>query len=121
MASAYKPGRISGYSEKDIADAERVARLEKRISSDLLRRKQGGEKGIVMTPFEVESRTRTAERNYLERLRTERGRQLNVENEAFVREVDLPKANSRAQYDAEKEAGDPYATSMSFEAWKKLD
>jgi hypothetical protein len=35
--------------------------------------------------------------------------------------VNPPLINSRAQYNAEKAAGDPYATSMSFEEWKNLD
>jgi hypothetical protein len=121
MASAYKRGVGSIYSEKDLADAERVGRLTKRITSDALRRKMSGEKGIVMTPFDVESQTRNAKRIYLENLSTERGRELNRKNEEFERSVDLPRANSRAQYDSEREAGDPYATSLSFEAWKKLD
>lgn len=30
------------------------------------------------------------------------------------------KENSRAQYQHEKEQGDPYANKMSFEDWKKL-
>lgn len=121
MASVYKRGVGSIYSEKDLADAARVGRMEKRISSDLLRRKMGGEKGIAMTPFDVESRTRNATRNYLENLKTERGRQLNRDDEEFVRTTDLPKANSRAQYESEQEAGDPNALNLSFEAWKKLD
>jgi len=30
-------------------------------------------------------------------------------------------SNSRAQYESEKEAGDPNALSLSFEQWKNLD
>ena len=36
-------------------------------------------------------------------------------------QVNPPLANSREQYMKEKEAGDPYATRMSFEEWKNLD
>jgi len=121
MASAYKRGTGSIYSEKDLADAERVARLTKRIKSDSLRRKMSGEKGITMTPYDVESQTRNARRIYLENLSTEKGRELNRRNEEFERAVDLPRANSRAQYDSERAAGDPYALSMSFEQWQNLD
>ena len=35
-------------------------------------------------------------------------------------QVNPPLANSRAQYEHEKEAGDPYAIRMSYEEWKKL-
>ena len=38
-----------------------------------------------------------------------------------LRQRAMPAPNSRAQYQAEKEAGDPYATTMSYEAWKALD
>ena len=119
MPSPYKRGS-SGYSKADEAAAERNAMLERRISSDALRRKNAGERNIVMSPSEVEARTRGARRNYLENLSTESGREMNARNESFRREVDLPAANSRAQYESEKEAGDPNALSMSFEQWKKL-
>ncbi len=120
MASPYKRGS-SGYSEADEAAANRYARMERRVSSDVLRRKTAGEKGLVMTASEVKSRAKNAKDNYLKNLTTERGRQLNRENEEFVRKTDLPKANSIEQYRAEKQAGDPYALNMSFEAWKNLD
>lgn len=120
MASQYKRGS-SGYSEADEAAANRVARLEKRVSSDVLRRKMGGEKGLYMSPTEVESRAKNAKSNYLQNLSTQEGREMNRKNEEFVRATDLPKANSIQQYRAEKEAGDPYALNLSFEAWKKLD
>lgn len=35
-------------------------------------------------------------------------------------QVNPPLINSREQYQHEKEQGDPYANSMSFEDWKKL-
>ena len=37
-----------------------------------------------------------------------------------LRQRAMPAANSRAQYEHEKAAGDPYATELSFEDWKKL-
>ena len=119
MPSPYKRGR-SGYSEADEAASNRIAMLEKRISSDALRRKNAGERNIVMSPSEVEARTRGARRNYLENLSTESGRELNERNESFVRQTDLPAANSRAQYESEREAGDPNALNLSFAEWKKL-
>jgi hypothetical protein len=119
MPNPYKRGS-SGYSKADEAAAERIARLERRISSDALRRKNAGERGVVMSPSEVEARARSARRNYLENLSTESGRKINTRNESFIREVDLPAANSRAQYESEKKAGDPNALRMSFEQWKKL-
>jgi hypothetical protein len=121
MASAYKRGKSGFYSEADEAKADQIARMERRVSSDALRRKMGGESGIVMTPSEVDARERSAKANYLENLKTQEGRALNKKNEEFVRSVDLPRANTRAQYDAERAAGDPYALSMSFEQWKNLD
>ena len=120
MASPYKRGS-SGYSEADEAAANRVSRLEKRVSSDVLRRKMGGEKGLHMSQSEVEIRTRNAKNNYLQNLSTQEGREINRKNEEFVRATDLPKANSIEQYRAEKKAGDPYALNLSFEAWKNLD
>lgn len=120
MASAYKRGTGSIYSEKDLADAELVGRMEKRISSDLLRRKMAGEKGISISPYYVNEKSKSAERDYLRNLATEQGRQRNRLNEED-RNLDLPRANSRDQYDAEKEAGDPNALNLSFEQWKKLD
>ena len=119
MPSPYKRGR-SGYSESDEAAAERNAMLERRISSNALRRKNLGERGIVMSSDEVDARTRTTRSNYLDRLSTEAGREINAKNESFTREVDLPTANSRAQYESEREAGDPNALRLSFEEWKKL-
>ena len=43
------------------------------------------------------------------------------EEAEILRQRAMPSSNSRAQYNAEKAAGDPYATSMSFEEWKNLD
>lgn len=119
MASSYKRGS-SGYSQSDEAAANRVSAIEKRVASDALRRKNLGEKNIVMSQSEVEARTRGAKRNYLENLSTESGREMNVKNEKFVREVDLPLANSIEQYEHEREAGDPNALKLSFSEWKKL-
>ena len=119
MPSPYKRGR-SGYSEADEVASDRIAMLEKRISSDALRRKNAGEQNIVMSPSEVEARTRGARRNYLENLSTESGRELNQKNESFIRQTDLPMANSREQYEHEREVGDPNALKLSFSEWKKL-
>lgn len=119
MPSPYKRGK-SGYSEADEASAERYSMLNRRIASDALRRKNEGERGIVMSPSEVEARTRTSKANYLGNLSTESGRDLNMRNEGFIRSTDLPTANSRAQYESEREAGDPNALNLSFAEWKKL-
>jgi hypothetical protein len=35
-------------------------------------------------------------------------------------EINPPEVNTRRQYEAEKEAGDPNALKLSFEEWKKL-
>lgn len=42
------------------------------------------------------------------------------EEAEMLRQRAMPAPNSRAQYDSEKEAGDPNALNMSFEQWKKL-
>lgn len=115
----YKRGSL-GFSVADEKKAERYSKMERRVSSDALRRKQEGEKGIVMSKSEVEGRAKNARANYLENTKTEKGRNINQKNEKFMASVDLPKANSLAQYNAEKKAGDPNALQLSFEEWKKL-
>lgn len=42
------------------------------------------------------------------------------EEAEMLRQRAMPATNSRAQYESEKEAGDPNALNMSFEQWKKL-
>ena len=121
MASKDKYTRgSSGYSVADEKEAERSSKIERRISSDALRRKEAGEKGIVMTADEVESRAKRNKENYLKNTRTPEGRETNKKNLDFSMKEDLPKANSRAQYEHEKQVGDPSATRLSFEEWKKL-
>lgn len=119
----YKRGS-SGYSIEDEKQAKRYAGYERVLSQDALDRKNAGEKGFPKSfdQNEVNSRVRSAERNYKDALSTEEGRQQNKKNMDFqeketfkVREI-----NSREQYRHEKEQGDPYATRMSFEEWKKL-
>ena len=108
----------SGYSKEDEKKAKEYGNMVKRVTSDANRRKAAGEKGIVF--FNAESSAKNAEENFKTNLKTEEGRQINEKNTKFTREVDLPKANSRAQYDHERDAGDPNALQLSFEEWKKL-
>jgi hypothetical protein len=63
-----------------------------------------------------------AEENYKENLKTTKGRDFNRKNMEFGQsEVNnILEINSRAQYESEKEAGDPNALRLSFPEWKKL-
>ena len=123
MPSPYKRGR-SGYSESDEAGAKRYGELTRIQYQDLADRKAAGEKGIVM-PSEKDPALgfrRRAEANYKENLRTSEGRDVNTKNMEFNQgEVNqILETNSRAQYDSEREAGDPNALRLSFAEWKKL-
>lgn len=119
----YKRGS-SGYSIEDEKNAKRYSKLVREESQDALMRKNWGEKGYSKNfdQDEADARTRTSERNYKENLSTAEGRNVNKRNMDFMeQEVNkIRETNSRAQYDHEKAAGDPYATQMSFEDWKKL-
>jgi len=65
---------------------------------------------------------RRAEANFKENLTTAEGREYNRKNMDFAQsEVNkVLEINSRAQYESEKEAGDPNALRLSFAEWKKL-
>jgi hypothetical protein len=123
MPSPYKRGR-SGYSESDEAGAKRYGELTRIQYQDLADRKASGEKGIVLPPEKDPALgfRRRAEANYKENLRTSEGRDVNTKNMEFNQgEVNqILETNSRAQYDSEREAGDPNALRLSFAEWKKL-
>ena len=123
MPSPYKRGR-SGYSESDEAGAKRYGELTRIQYQDLADRKAAGEKGIVLPPEKDPALgfRRRAEANYKENLRTSEGRDVNTKNMEFNQgEVNkILETNSRAQYDSEREAGDPNALRLSFAEWKKL-
>ena len=123
MPSPYKRSK-SGYSEKDESDAKRYGELTRIQYQDLANRKAAGEKGIVMPPEKDPALgfRRRAEANYKENLTTSEGREYNRKNLDFAqKEVNtMLETNSRAQYDSEREAGDPNALSLSFSEWKKL-
>ena len=123
MPSPYKRGR-SGYSESDEAGAKRYGELTRIQYQDLADRKAAGEKGIVLPPEKDPALgfRRRAEANYKENLRTSEGRDINTKNMEFNQgEVNqILETNSRAQYDSEREAGDPNALRLSFAEWKKL-
>lgn len=122
-----RQGKGRGYkttAETIDEKAKKYAEHERTVSEDALRRKERGESGYVKSfdRTEVESRIRSAERNYKENEQTKEGRELNkrnmqdIESEANkVRET-----NSREQYMHEKDQGDPNALQMSYENWKKL-
>ena len=123
MPSPYKRGR-SGYSESDEAGAKRYGELTRIQYQDLANRKAAGEKGIVMPPEKDPALgfRRRAEANYKENLTTPEGREYNRKNLDFAqKEVNtMLETNSRAQYESEREAGDPNALNLSFAEWKKL-
>ena len=114
----------SGYSVADEKEAKRYAGYERTLSEDALRRKEAGEKGYVkgFDRTEVEGRVRRSESNYKNNLSTEEGRDLNKRNMQFQESEALKvrTPNSRAQYEHERQAGDPNALKLSFEEWKKL-
>ena len=123
MPSPYKRSS-SGYSEADESNAKRYGELTRIQYQDLANRKAAGEKGIVMPPEKDPALgfRRRAEANYKENLRTSEGREYNRKNLDFAqKEVNtMLETNSRAQYESEKEAGDPNALNLSYSEWKKL-
>ena len=123
MPSPYKRGK-SGYSEKDESEAKRYGEMTRIQYQDLADRKAAGEKGIVLPPEKDPAIgfRRRAEANFKENLTTAEGREYNRKNMDFAQsEVNkVLETNSRAQYESEKEAGDPNALRMSFAEWKKL-
>lgn len=108
------------YSDKDYAEADRAARLEKRIHGDVLRRKNLGDKSLLMDEAEIETIANDVRNRYLLGTEDKKQKKINAENDNFTRKVDLPKANSIEQYKHERDAGDPNALNLSFEDWKKL-
>ena len=123
MPSPYKRSG-SGYSEKDEAGAKRYGELTRIQYQDLANRKAAGEKGIVLPPEKDPALgyRRRAEANYKENLTSEEGRNINRKNMEFTQgEVNqVLEINSRAQYEHERDAGDPNALRLSFSEWKKL-
>ena len=123
MPSPYKRGR-SGYSEKDEAEAKRYGELTRIQYQDLANRQAAGEKNIILSNEKDPALgyRRRAEANYKENLTTAEDREINRKNMQYAQgEVNkVLETNSRAQYESEKEAGDPNALRMSFAEWKKL-
>ncbi len=123
MPSPYKRSG-SGYSETDEKGAKRYGELTRIQYQDLANRKAAGEKGIVLPPEKDPALgyRRRAEANYKENLTSEEGRNINRKNMEFTQgEVNqILETNSRAQYEHEREAGDPNALKLSFQEWKKL-
>ena len=123
MPSPYKRSS-SGYSEKDEAEAKRygeLIRIQKQNSAD---RKASGEKGFAqgLDNDMVKLMSKRGEDIYKENLTTSRGRELNRANTEYRQEEanKVLQENSKAQYESEKEAGDPNALRLSFAEWKKL-
>jgi hypothetical protein len=123
MPSPYKRSS-SGYSEADEANAKRYGELTRIQYQNLANRQAAGEKGIVLPPEKDPALgfRRRAEANYKENLTTAEGREYNRKNMDFAQsEVNqVFQENSRAQYENEREAGDPNALKLSFAEWKKL-
>jgi hypothetical protein len=123
MPSPYKRSS-SGYSEKDESEAKRYGEIYRTLVQDLANRKASGEKNIIISNEKdpAPGYRRRAEANYKENLTTAEGRDINRKNMEFIqKEVNtMLETNSKAQYESEREAGDPNALSMSFSEWKKL-
>ena len=123
MPSPYKRGR-SGYSEKDESEAKRYGELTRIQYQDLANRQAAGEKNIILSNEKDPALgyRRRAEANYKENLTTAEDREINRKNMQYAQgEVNkVLETNSRAQYESEREAGDPNALKLSFAEWKKL-
>jgi hypothetical protein len=123
MPSPYKRSG-SGYSETDEAGAKRYGEQNRILYQDLANRRAAGEKGISKSADNAQalSARKQAEENYKRRLSTPEGREINEENVKFLQgDVNqVLETNSRAQYEHEREAGDPNALKLSFSEWKKL-
>jgi hypothetical protein len=123
MPSPYKRSS-SGYSEKDESEAKRYGELTRTLVQDLANRKASGEKNIIISNEKdpASGYRRRAEANYKENLTTAEGRDFNRRNMEYSQgEVNrVLETNSRAQYESEREAGDPNALNLSFSEWKKL-
>jgi hypothetical protein len=123
MPSPYKRSS-SGYSEKDESEAKRYGELTRTLVQDLANRKASGEKNIIISNEKdpAPGYRRRAEANYKENLTTAEGRNFNRRNIEYSQgEVNrVLETNSRAQYESEREAGDPNALNLSFSEWKKL-
>ena len=123
MPSPYKRSS-SGYSETDEANAKRYGEQNRILYQDLANRRVAGEKGISKSADNAQalSARKRAEANYKENLSTPEGRDVNAKNLNFLQgEVNqVLETNSRAQYEHEREAGDPNALQMSYSEWKKL-
>jgi hypothetical protein len=123
MPSPYKRSS-SGYSEADEAGAKRYGELTRIQIQDLANRQAAGEKNIIISKEQDPALgyRRRAEANYKENLTTSEGREYNRKNMDFAQgEVNrVFQENSRAQYENERQAGDPNALKLSFAEWKKL-
>ena len=112
----------SGYTAEDEKKAKRAAEMERALNQNTMDRKNAGEKGLLMSNYEVGSFAKNAERIYKDNLATEKGRARNEEDTKYYQnEVNkMLTPNSRAQYKAEKAAGGAQ-TDLSYEEWKNLD
>ena len=123
MPNPYKRGK-SGYSEADEADAKRHGELVRIRAQNSADRKAAGEKGIApgLDNDMVKRISKFVTEDYKENLKTSQGRENNREyNKRYQEEVNkIFQANSKAQYESEKKAGDPNALRLSFNEWKKL-
>ena len=123
MPSPYKRSS-SGYSETDEAASKRYGELTRIQYQDLANRQAAGEKNIILSNEKDPALgyRRRAEANYKENLTTADDREINRKNMQYAQgQVNqIFQENSRAQYESEKEAGDPNALKLSFAEWKKL-
>jgi hypothetical protein len=123
MPSPYKRSS-SGYSEKDESEAKRYGELTRIQYQDLANRQAAGEKNIILSNEKDPALgyRRRAEANYKENLTTAEDREINRKNMQYAQgEVNkVFEENSRAQYENERQAGDPNALKLSFAEWKKL-
>jgi hypothetical protein len=123
MPSPYKRSG-SGYSETDEAGAKRYGELVRIVKQDSVNRKAAGEKGFApgLDSDLVKRMSKYAQDLYKKDLKTTEGRELSKLNMDYMQgEANkVLERNSRAQYEHEREAGDPNALRLSFQEWKKL-
>jgi hypothetical protein len=115
----YKRGS-SGYSMADEKNAKKYGEMTRTQYQNLVNEEQAkGRKIDSNLPMSARKR---ATQNYLDNESSSQGRADNRSNMEFGQsEVNkIYEANSRAQYQHEKEVGDPSARDMTYEEWKKL-
>ncbi len=94
-------------------------RLRQIVESDLAEAKRQGK---TYNEFYADERESQYKKGMLSKDAYKKGEAYELVTPKRVREIvdKYPSVNSKAQYQSEREAGDPNALRLSFEDWKKL-